>query len=155
MIAMSVFAFAILIGYLVYSAIIFGVPTMVSDTFYQHGKRGWIFTIVMMATSLIMFPCMADLNENIAPLAFLGCGSLCYVGYSPHYIREDERIIHKVSAIASAVFCVSWCIAISPFPTAILSLVGLILSAVWKSRYLYICEVFCFLDVFITYWYAL
>lgn len=151
---MSVFAFAILIGYLVLSAIIFGVPIMVSDTFYQHGKNGWIFTAVMIATSLLMFPCMADLNENIASLAFLGCGSLCYVGCSPNYIREDERIMHKISAISSAVFCVSWCVVISPFQTAIISLVGLILSAVWKNRYLYICEVLCFLDVFITYWCA-
>lgn len=154
MFVMSVCAFAILIGYLVLSAILFGVPPMVSDTFYQYKKNGWVFTAVMMATSLTMFPCMADLNESIASLAFLGCGSLCYVGCSPNYIREDERIMHKISAIASAGFCLSWCVAVSPFPTAIISLVGLILSAVWKSRYLYICEVLCFLDVFITYWYA-
>lgn len=154
MIVISVCAFAILIGYLTLSAIFFGVPPMVSDTFYQCGKKGWLFTAVMMATSLMMFPCMADLNDNISSLAFLGCLSLCYVGSSPHYIRADERVVHKLSAIASAVFCVIWCIAVSPFPTAIVAVVGIALSAMWKSRYLYICEVLCFVDVFFTYWYA-
>lgn len=151
---MSICAFAVLIGYLLASAIQFGIPPMVSDTFYQHGKNGWVFTVVMITTSIVMFPCMADLDDDVASLAFVGCVSLCYVGCSPHYVREDERVIHKASAIVSAAFCVAWCIAITPFPTSILVLVGIAISAVWKSRYLYVCEVLCFLDVFITYWYA-
>lgn len=152
MVIFSILSFILLVTYLVVSAIYFGVPSMVSDTFYQHGKNGWMFTVVMIAASILMFPCMADLNESVAYLAFLGCLNLCFVGCAPNYISENERTIHKSCAVLSAAFCLIWCISIDSFPTSILALITMILSIVYKSRCLYIIEVGCFADVFVTYW---
>lgn len=51
---MATLSAAILFGYLAYTAKVFGIPSMVSDTFYQLSRNGWIFSVVLFLASLLI-----------------------------------------------------------------------------------------------------
>ena len=163
---------AILFGYLAYTAKVFGIPSMVSDTFYQLSRYGWIFSVVLFLASLLMCAAILDTNEGIQPLAFLGCGSLAFVGCAPNYLERSEYKVHKTFAILAAVGCVGWCISANIIPTAVIALLYLLYSiSLDINKYIgncvhlsncsdighpwYWAEVGCFADVYVTYYYTI
>ncbi len=177
-------SFLLLGGFLLLSGMRFGVPDMVSDTYYQlqgttgseiigtQKKRnfGWVFTLVMVAVSLMMMVCLLDSGKGITCLAFLGCGGLVFVGTAPNYIDKSTYPIHKGGAIVAAVGCVGWCVSVSLVPTLCLAVaysVYLLCTSFFKvaNSFWYIskdvrfhpwywAEVAGFLDVFLTCWIA-
>lgn len=168
---LSVISFLLLGGFLLLAAMRFGVPAMVSDVYYQlqgctgsevigdKNKRnyGWVFTFVMVTCAVLMMICMLDTGKGVQLLAFLGCGGLMFVGAAPNYLDADAYPIHKGGALIAATGCVGWCMSVCWVPTAVLTLIYLLLVScsdddegykpVW-----YMAEVAGFLDVFVTYW---
>ena len=161
-------AFALLFGYLTAMAIKYGIPDMVSDTFYQLPPRyNGIFTMVMVEVAALMMIAILDIGAGIQCLAFIGCGALAFVGCAPNYIDKDEYKIHKSAAITAALACCGWCISVIAWPT-------IAIAALYALYYLYTstynlanpewmedkddwhpwywAEVCCFADVFVTYW---
>ena len=168
---LSVISFLLLGGFLLLAAMRFGVPSMVSDVYYQlqnctgsevigdKNKRnyGWLFTAVMVTCAILMLIPMLDSCKGIQCLAFIGCGGLMFVGAAPNYLDADAYPIHKGGAIVAAAGCVGWCLSVCWVPTAVISLIYLLLVSCSddEERYnptLYMAEVAGFLDVFITYW---
>ena len=168
---LSIISFLLLGGFLLLAAMRFGVPAMVSDIYYQlqnctgsevigdKRKRnyGWVFTAVIVTCAVLMMVCMLDTGKGVQCLAFIGCVGLMFVGFAPNYLDKDEQLIHKVGALVAAAGCVCWCLSVCWVPTAVISLIYLILVScsdddegykpVW-----YMAEVAGFLDVYITYW---
>ena len=168
---LSIISFLLLGGFLLLAAMRFGVPAMVSDVYYQlqnctgsevigdKNKRnyGWVFTAVMVTCAILMMVCMLDTGMGVQFLAFIGCGGLMFVGAAPNYLDADAYPIHKGGAIVAAIGCVGWCLSVCWVPTAVISLIYLLLVSCSddEERYnptLYMAEVAGFLDVFITYW---
>ena len=128
---LSIISFLLLGGFLFLAAMRFGVPTMVSDVYYQlqdytgsevidnklKRNYGWVFTAIMVASSILMLIPMLDSGKGIQFLAFLGCGGLMFVGFVPRYLDSEEHIIHKSAAITSAIGCVGWCASVNLIPT--------------------------------------
>ena len=159
---------AILFGYLAYTAKVFGIPSMVSDTFYQLSRNGWVFSVTLFLASLLMCAAILDSGQGIQALAFLGCGSLAFVGCAPNYLNQDEYKVHETFAILSAIGCVGWCISVNIIPTAIIALLYLLYSiSLDINKYIgncfhlsncsdighpwYWAEVCCFVDTYTTY----
>ena len=100
MYVLSIVSFLMLGGFLLLSAMRFGVPAMVSDVYYQlHGctgsevigdkeKRnyGWVFTLIMFVSAILMLIPLLDSGKGIQFLAFLGCGVLMFVGFFSRYL---------------------------------------------------------------------
>ena len=167
---LSVISFLLLGGFLFLAAMRFGIPTMVSDVYYQlqdyTGSKvidnklkrnyGWVFTAIMVASSLLMLVSLLDSGKGIQFLAFLGCAGLMFVGFVPHYLDSEEHIIHKSAAITSAIGCVGWCASVNLIPTILLAIAVLIIyfppAKKPKSVGYYWAEVAAFLDVYLTYW---
>ena len=167
---LSIISFLLLGGFLFLSAIKFGVPTMVSDVYYQlqdytgsevinnklKRNYGWVFTVIMVASSILMLIPMLDCGMGIQCLAFLGCTGLMFVGLVPRYLDSAEHIIHKSAAITSAIGCVGWCASVNPIPTILLAIAVLIIYFIPakkpKAVGYYWAEVAAFLDVYLTYW---
>ena len=140
---LSIISFLLLGGFLFLAAMRFGVPTMVSDVYYQlqnytgsevinnklKRNYGWVFTAVMVASSILMLIPMLDCGMGIQCLAFLGCAGLMFVGAAPNYIDKDTLPVHKCGAIVAAVGCVGWCMSINILPTAILTV--MLLLTLW------------------------
>ena len=167
---LSVISFLLLGGFLLLAAMRFGVPAMVSDVYYQlqdyTGSKvidnklkrnyGWVFTAIMVASSILMLIPMLDCGMGIQCLAFLGCAGLMFVGFVPRYLDSAEHIIHKSAAITSAIGCVGWCASVNLIPTILLAIAVLIIyfppAKKPKTVGYYWAEVAAFLDVYLTYW---
>ena len=90
-------SFLLLGGYLLLMALRFGIPNMVSDTYYQlqpttgseiapfkkPRNMGWLFSLIMVTVAFLMLICLLDMGRGIQFLAFLGCAGLCFVGFAP------------------------------------------------------------------------
>ena len=162
-------AFLLLGGYFLLMALRFGIPNMVSDTYYQlqgctgseivpfrePRNMGWIFSLLMVTVSFLMLICLLDTGRGIQFLAFLGCAGLCFVGCAPNYCDHDAYSVHKTSAIIAAVGSIGWCMSVSILPTLVI--LTAYLSYVYQSRRAktrhpwYWAEVSGFADVFLTY----
>ena len=167
---LSVISFLLLGGLLVLAAMRFGVPAMVSDVYYQlqdytgsevidnklKRNYGWVFTAIMVASSILMLIPMLDCGMGIQYLAFLGCAGLMFVGFVPRYLDSAEHIIHKSAAITSAIGCVGWCASVNLIPTILLAIAVLIIyfppAKKPKAVGYYWAEIAAFLDVYLTYW---
>ncbi len=170
MYVLSIISFLLLGGFLLLAAMRFGIPNMVSDVYYQlqncadseivGGKRkcnyGWVFTLVMFVSAILMLIPLLDSGKGIQFLAFLGCAGLMFVGAAPNYVDKDAFPIHKVGAIVAAIGCVGWCASINLAPTLLLAIAVLIIyfppAKKPKAVGCYWAEVAAFLDVYLTYW---
>lgn len=123
---LSLISFLLLGGYLLLSAMRFGIPDMVSDTYHQlqnttgsevigdKRKRnyGWVFSLVMCMCAILMMVCLLDSEKGVQCFAFLGCAGLVFVGIAPNYVDKDISPIHKGGAIVAAIGCVGWCLSV-------------------------------------------
>ena len=167
---LSIISFLLLGGFLFLAAMRFGVPTMVSDVYYQlqdytgsevidnklKRNYGWVFTAIIVASSILMLIPMLDSGKGIQFLAFLGCAGLMFVGFVPRYLDSAEHIIHKSAAITAAIGCVGWCSSVNLVPTILLAIAVLIIyfppAKKPNSVGYYWAEIAAFLDVYLTYW---
>ena len=170
MCVLSMISFLLWAGFLLLAAMRFGVPAMVSDVYYQlqnctgsevigdKRKRnyGWVFTVVMVSSSLLMLIPLLDSGKGIQFLAFLGCAGLMFVGFVPRYLDNTEHAIHKTAAITAAIGCVGWCASVNLIPTILLAIAVLIIyfppAKKPKTVGYYCAEISAFLDVYLTYW---
>lgn len=175
---LSIISSLLLGGFLLLAAMRFGVPSMVSDVYYQlqgctgsevigdKRKRnyGCLFTFVMVTCAVLMMVCMLDTGKGVQLLAFLGCAGLMFVGAAPNYLDSDAYPIHKVGALVAAAGCVGWCLSVCWWTTLIVScLYAFAMIKVYdRNQFIgfkvvsyhpwYWLEVSAFLDVFVTYW---
>ena len=137
---------------------------MISDTYYQLNKKGWIFSSVMLFTAISMLISILDTNQGIQCLAFLGCAGLAFVGCAPNYL-VDYRV-HKIAAIIASIGCIGWSFSVDYIIT--LNILGAYLiyllfiylhTYVWnmsrqeisKVHPWYFLELAGFVDVYLTY----
>ena len=175
---LSIISFLLLGGYLTLTAIRFGIPAMVSDTYYQlqhttgnfkkNQNFGWLFSVVMLATAITMLICILDTEKGIQPFAFLGCTGLAFVGCAPNYLDQDEYKVHKWGATIAAMGCIGWGVSVCWWVTLTIAVAYILyLSAVecakaansiwYISRDVtfhpwYWAEVAAFVDLYLSYW---
>lgn len=179
---LSIISFLLLGGYLTLTAMRFGIPAMVSDTYYQlqhttgseivpfakSRNFGWLFSVVMLATAFTMLICILDTGKGIQPFAFLGCAGLAFVGCAPNYLEKDEYKVHKWGAVIAALGCIGWGLSVCWWVTIIIAVAyALYLAAtnffkaansIWYiSRNVefhpwYWAEVAAFMDLYLSYW---
>lgn len=162
------FAFLLLAGLFIMTGVRYGVPGMVSDTYYLLGSCGWAFSVVLACSAAMTMTAMLDSEWGVDCLAFLGCGGLAFVAVAPNYADRDAYPVHKGGAIVAAVGCVGWCLSACWWVTLLIGAAYLAYLAtaevrkvgqgVWWARPLvgrphpwYWAEVAAFADVFLTY----
>lgn len=124
----------------------YGVKEYVSDNAYL-GKYRWLFSVVMMLSSLTLLPVMLE-KGGVAPFfALFAVFGLCIVGIEPLYKIEK---MHAVGAFIALICGALWVATFHPF-----LVVGVTLS--WGCYYLlklpkpyYIGEVTTFVMIYIT-----
>lgn len=135
---MALIAFVLLAAYLTLTALRYGLPEMVSDTYYQLGKRGWLFSVVMVTVAVLMMVAILDTGKGVQCLAFMGCAGLAFVGIAPNYCDRDTYPIHKGGAMVAALGCVGWSMSVCWWPT--------LLVATFYAAYIAVCEAYKILD---------
>lgn len=177
---LSLISFLLLGGFLLLSAIRFGVPDMVSDTYYQlqgttgsevlGGKTkrnfGWVFSVVMVLIAFLVMVAILDLGRGVQCLAFIGCAGLAFVGCAPNYLGDESKV-HKIAALVAAAGCVGWCLSVCWWVTFVIALIYTVYllvidffkvaNGIWyiskdvKFHPWYWLEIAGFADVFLTY----
>lgn len=160
----SIIAAVMLFGYLTAMAATYGIPNMVSDTYYQLGKKcGWIFSVVLFMTSVLMLSAILASGIGVQCFAFIGLCGLIFVGTAPNYLCKDEYGYHKGFAITAAIGCVAWCLSVNALPTITIAVAyGAYLATTTILKQAaplfarfhpwYWAEVAAFADVFATFW---
>lgn len=100
----------ILITYLAYMAIHYGVKEYVSDNYYIS-KHGCLFTAVMLATSATLLPAMMYKGGDFRFLSLFASFGLILVAMEPHY--KAERM-HAVGAVMTLVSGTVWVATFHP-----------------------------------------
>lgn len=156
---------AIFVAYNVFACANWGVPTSLSTTYYSlpTGWR-WLFTLFMWTIALLLMPAWIDVANSFGDwrvhlrfLAFLTCGLLCFVGVAPNFRAfEMESKVHTISATASAVTALSWCLICGyqiiyvPISAAALCLVIAYSTKTLKSCKVYWLEMMAFVATYST-----
>lgn len=143
---LTIISLSIMSIYLVGMGIRYGVKEYVSDNAYL-GKYRWLFSAVMLLSSLTLLPVMLE-KGGVAPFfALFAVFGLCIVGIEPLYKVEK---MHAVGAFIALICGALWVATFHPF-----LVVGVTLS--WGCYYLlklprpyYIGEVTTFVMIYIT-----
>ena len=173
MLVLSIWAFLLLGGFLLLTALRFGVPDMVSSVYYQlqhttdstvlggttEHKRGWIFSVVMIVSAFLMMVCILDTGRGVLPMAFLGCCGMITVGLAPRYLSEDQHEVHRFGALVATAGCIFWCIT-ACYPVTLVIALAYLAGMAYAGRKddgqdvkaFYWLEVAGMADVFLTYW---
>lgn len=151
----------LLAAYLTVCAQRWGVPDMISDTYYQ-GARGWFSAV--MAAEAVGIACLIMRNEKLGirnycdvPEIFwtacglVGCVGLLTVGLVPMYKHCRKHLwAHKAAAYVAAAGCLAWCCSVNPAPTTMCGMVLLLWCVLVGERNWLVAECLCFADVFAT-----
>ena len=143
---LKIISLSIMSIYLFGMGVRYGVKEYVSDNAYL-GKYRWLFSVVMMLSSLTLLPVMLE-KGGVAPFfALFAVFGLCIVGIEPLYKIEK---MHAVGAFIALICGALWVATFHPFLA-----VGVTLS--WGCYYLlklpkpyYIGEVTTFVMIYIT-----
>lgn len=143
---LTIISLSIMSIYLVGMGIRYGVKEYVSDNAYL-GRCRWLFSVVMVLSSLALLPAMLE-KGGVAPfLALFAAFGLCIVGIEPLYKVEK---MHATGAFIALICGALWVATFHPF-----LVVGVTLS--WGCYYLlklpkpyYIGEVTTFVMIYIT-----
>lgn len=99
----------VMICYLIYVVVRFGVPYSISETYYLLGKKGWLFQVTLFSVAFLVVPTLIDRSsENTQFLAFLACAGLAFVAAAPLFKMELEGKVHYTSAVICCVSLVLW-----------------------------------------------
>ena len=106
----------LLIGYLVYSFIVFGGLTpSVSDTYHYHKERGkgaWLFTAVLAICAATIMPILLGASsEGTEFLAYLACAATIFVAVAPNYNMPLTYEVHFGAAVVACVTAFAWCLS--------------------------------------------
>ena len=115
----------LLFAYLVIMAILYGVDEYVSDNYYM-GRRRWLFSAVMCASSILTLPAMMAMEGKAPALALFANAGLLIVAVSPYYKVEK---MHATGAFAALICGAAWVATFHPL------MVGTAMAA-WAVYYL-------------------
>ena len=126
----------LLTAYIVYAVYLTGIPTSVSDTYYQLKKANkpqWLFQIAMIIPAMLLLPAWLEVSrESLQFAAFLTCGALMFVGAAPSFKLGLEGRVHYISSLIAAGSSLVWLILSGVWlPFVIIS----VLSAVFCKKY--------------------
>lgn len=154
----SIISFLLLAVFLLACASKHGVPSMISDTWYQlDASERWAFPLILATSALLMMPLLLEARPVV--LSFLVTAGLLFVAASPGYRQDPDRTVHKAAASLSAAAALLWSVTATAWPTIVLLLAYTWYILIYATRrqrlpdsMWYWAETACILDVYISYW---
>lgn len=105
-------SFFTLTAYVIGSAIAVGIPSSLSDTFYQlKSPFKHLFSVALLTAAVTLCPVMVQgVGEDFKFLAFLSCAALMVVAAAPQFKGIDKHF-HQIAALVCAAIALAWCFA--------------------------------------------
>ena len=150
-----IISLVILLTYVVWTSITYGVPDSISQSYYSL-KWNPLFTIVIWTTTALITPPLMESAESTQIVPFLGIFGLFLVGAAPR-VRDYDRVIHIIGACMAGIFSQLW-IALYGNPWTLLMLflpVGLMIwygldeeETMESVNFVFWTEITCYLSVY-------
>ena len=127
---------ALCVGYMVFS-MRRSVPESLSATYYDLGRRGWMFqAFVALVAAMLYFVWMPVSEAGHEWMVFLSCASLLFVAAAPCFRLPLEGMVHYSSAVVCCLCAVSWQMAEGLWDVTLwLAWIGGMLSLVWRRQW--------------------
>ena len=135
-----------IVVWLFYSALRYGTGEYVSDNYYIT-KEKWLFSVVMVLTSGLLFLPMLSKSEEYGCFAFLSCMGLILVGTEPHYKTYGKRA-HNVGAWTACASSLIWSALFHPYITACVFFAYLAYYIAVGKKVMYVGEISVFVLVY-------
>lgn len=119
------------------------VPVSLSATYYEMYGDGWLFQLLLAATSASLLPVwLTNSTPGHEWMAFLACASLMFVASAPAFRLELQGKIHYTAAALCCVCAAWWQIAEGVWDTLLfLSFIALTLVIRDRSKWCWWLEV--------------
>ena len=135
------------------SLILFGIPTSLSETYYnievRFPKWGFLFYIYLITTVLLL---IIPIIEIAGIWGFLSCVGLAFVGAAPDF-RGIDKYIHICGALLAAASSIVILLSIHKIiwilPIFIIMLVFSLLTNTYKDSYVFWLEMWSFYSLFL------
>ena len=86
-----------------------GIPVSLSATYYELGRRGYLFQVFMCVVACTLYPVwMAASSASLQCLPFLSCASLLFVAAAPSFRMKLEGKVHYTAAAVCCTCAVLW-----------------------------------------------
>ena len=86
-----------------------GIPVSLSATYYELGRRGWMFQVFMCVVACTLYPVwMAASSAPLQCLPFLSCASMLFVAAAPSFRMELDGKVHYTAAAVCCTCAVLW-----------------------------------------------
>lgn len=126
----------LIIGYILFT-LCRGVPVSLSVTYYELGRYGWVFQLVMCLVCFCLPPVWLSVSEDYLQwMCFLACGGLLFVAAAPCFKLPLEGAVHYGSAAVCGVCAVLWQVCMGLWDVTLwFGVVGLMLSLQQKDKW--------------------
>lgn len=130
------------------------VPVSLSATYYELGKFGWVFQLVMVLVGMGLMPEWIALTpDGLQWLCFLSCGGLMLVGVAPSFKLPLEGAVHYVSAGICCACAVLWQVCMGLWDVTIwFAFVGGMLSLSMREKWCWWLECAVIGSLFANLW---
>lgn len=150
---LTIISLVLLTAYIMYAVKVCGIPYSVSDTYYQFGKKGWLFTVFCLAeSSLLIASFIQASREEYQFLAFISSASLAFVGAAPLFKEDFNRNIHYVSAGICALASLTWQVLMGMWYIPLITFIGgvIVLACLKFRKPMFWMEMCAFISTFTT-----
>ena len=99
----------LMVAYLAFVLVRFGVPRSLSDTYYLLDGMGWLFQVVLAVFTFLVIPVWVGCSSAYTEcLAFLSCSGLGFVAAAACFKVDLTGMVHYVSAVLCCACAVLW-----------------------------------------------
>lgn len=131
-----------------------GVPVSLSATYYEMDGDGWLFQLLLAATSASLLPVwLAFSTPGHEWMAFLSCASLLFVAAAPAFRLSLDGAVHYTSAVICCVCALLWQVLEGLWDvTLCFGFIGGMLTLMWRDKWCWWVECAVVGSVFANLW---
>lgn len=153
MVTLLIVSIILFVSYIGYAIGKNGVPASISDTYYQFGKKGWLFTVFCLAESSLLIASFIEASrEEYQFLAFISSAALAFVGAAPLFKEDFNRNIHYTSAGICALASLTWQMLMGMWYVPLITFLGgvIVLACLKFKKPVFWMEMCAFISTYIT-----
>ena len=142
---------AIMLCYLGFVLIRFGIPKSISETYYLFGKYGWLLQATLMAVAFMVMPELIERSsEDTQFLAFLACSGLAFVGAAPLFKNDLEGKVHYVGAAMCCGGLVLWQLFNSTWVVPVICFGAVLIPMLMNKKYIWWLEIATIVSAYVS-----
>lgn len=153
MVTLLIISIVLFVSYIGYVIGMYGIPASISDTYYQLGKKGWLFTLFCLAESSLLVASFIEASkEEYQSLAFIASVSLAFVGSAPLFKEDYNRNIHYASAGVCVMASLVWQVLMVYWYAPLITFLGgvIVLACLKFRKPVFWMEMCAFISTYIT-----